>query len=124
MGGSLSCDNDRAVKGKAVMIAKTPAAPYWAVVFTAVFSGREEAEYFEMAEEMVRLAHGMPGFLGYESAQGEGGLEITVSYWESEEAIRAWKRNAEHLAAQKRGREAFYSAYQIRVAKVERAYGV
>ncbi|MFN4184676.1 MAG: antibiotic biosynthesis monooxygenase family protein [Hyphomonas sp.] len=105
------------------MIAKTPEAPYWAVIFTAVFSGREEAEYGETAARMVALAEESPGFLGYESAQGEGGLEITVSYWESEEAIRAWKRNTEHLAAQKRGREAFYSAYTIRVAKVERAYG-
>ena len=118
----LPCDNDRAVKGKAFMIARTPQAPYWAVIFTAIFSGREEAEYGETAEAMVKLAHTMPGFLGYESAQGEGGLEITVSYWESEEAIRNWKRQADHIAAQKRGREAFYSAYTIRVAKVERAY--
>ncbi len=105
------------------MIAQTPPAPYWAVIFTAVFSGQAEAEYVEMAERMVALAEGMPGFLGYESAQGEGGMEITVSYWESQEAILAWKRHAEHLTAQKRGRETFYSAYQIRVAKVERAYG-
>lgn len=104
------------------MIATTPPAPYWAVVFTAVFSGQKEAEYIEMAAQMVQLAHGMPGFLGYESAQGEGGLEITVSYWETEDAIRAWKRHADHITAQKRGREAFYTAYTIRVAKVERAY--
>ena len=105
------------------MIAQTPPAPYWAVIFTAGCSGQAEAEYVERAERMVALAEGMPGFLGYESAQGEGGMEITVSYWESQEAILAWKRHAEHLTAQKRGRETFYSAYQIRVAKVERAYG-
>jgi len=105
------------------MIAKTPQAPYWAVIFTAVFSGREAEEYAETAARMVSLAEASPGFLGYETAQGEGGLEITVSYWDSEEAIRAWRRNSEHLAAQKRGREAFYSAYTIRVARVERAYG-
>ncbi len=103
------------------MIAATHEAPYWAVIFTAIFSGQAEAEYAETAEAMVRLAHTMPGFLGYESAQGEGGLEITVSYWETEDAIRAWKRQADHIAAQKRGREAFYSAYTIRVARVERA---
>lgn len=105
------------------MIAETPDAPYWAVIFTAIFSGEAEAEYGETAARMVELAGQSPGFLGYESAQGEGGLEITVSYWESEDAIREWKRHAEHLAAQMRGREAFYSAYSIRVAKVERAYG-
>jgi heme-degrading monooxygenase HmoA len=105
------------------MIATTPEAPYWAVIFTAIFSGREEAEYGDTAERMVELAQQSTGFLGYESAQGEGGLEITVSYWDSEEAIRTWKRNSEHLMAQKRGREAFYSAYTIRVAHVTRAYG-
>ncbi len=104
------------------MIAQTPQAPYWAVIFTAIFSGREEAEYAETAVRMVALAQTMPGFLGYESAQGEGGGEITVSYWENEAAIRDWKRQADHIAAQKRGREAFYTAYTIRVARVERAY--
>lgn len=105
------------------MIATTPEAPYWAVIFTAVFTGREEAEYGATASRMVELAEAQSGFLGYESAQGDGGAEITISYWDSEEAIRAWKRNAEHLAAQQRGREAFYSAYTIRVAHVTRAYG-
>lgn len=105
------------------MIAKTPAPPYWTVIFSAVFSGREAEEYADTAARMVALAEESPGFLGYETAQGEGGFEITVSYWESEEAIRAWKRNADHLAAQQRGREAFYAAYHIRVGKVERAYG-
>lgn len=105
------------------MIARTPKAPYWAVIFTAIFSGREAAEYAQTAARMVALAEAMPGFLGYESAQGEGGGEITVSYWDSESAIRDWKRQADHLAAQKRGREAFYTAYRIRVARVERAYG-
>ena len=123
MGASLPCDNDSAVKGKAVVIAKTPQAPYWAVIFTAVFSGREAEEYAETAARMVALMKTVPGYLGYETAQSPGGGEITVCYWESEAGIRAWKQNAEHLAAQKRGRDAFYSAYHIRVAKVERAYG-
>lgn len=105
------------------MIAKTPPPPYWTVIFSAVFTGREAEEYADTAAHMVALAQTSSGFLGYETAQGEGGFEITVSYWESEEAIRAWKRHADHLAAQQRGREAFYSAYHIRVAKVERAYG-
>lgn len=105
------------------MIARTPAPPYWAVIFTAVFTGRDAQEYGRTADRMVQLAQAQPGFLGYESAQGENGGEITISYWASEEAIRDWKRNAEHLAAQKRGREAFYSAYTIRVVQVSRAYG-
>ena len=47
---------------------------------------------------------------------------ITVSYWASEEAIRAWKHIAAHQIAQNTGRGRWYSDYVLRVAKVERSY--
>lgn len=105
------------------MIAKTPAPPYWAVIFTAVQSGKEVDTYESMAMRMVELAHQQPGFLGYESAQADGHAEITICYWDTDENIRAWKQNAEHLEAQRRGRETWYSAYHIRIVRIERAYG-
>lgn len=43
------------------------------------------------------LAKQQPGFLGVESARNEIG--ITVSYWESLEAISNWKQNLNHLDA-------------------------
>jgi heme-degrading monooxygenase HmoA len=72
---------------------------------------------------MVELARQQPGFLGVESARGEGDLGITVSYWSSEAAIRAWREQAEHRLAQAAGRETWYAAFQLRVCRVERAYG-
>ena len=104
------------------VIAKTPEPPYYAVIFT---SSRTEGErgYARMAERMVELAREQPGFLGVESVRGSDGAGITVSYWESEEAIRHWKANAEHLAAQRGGQTTWYADYFLRVAKVERQYG-
>jgi heme-degrading monooxygenase HmoA len=64
----------------------------------------------------------MPGFLGVESVRSADGLGITVSYWQSECAIRRWKIYAEHRIAQEVGRKIWYSDYVLRVAKVERAY--
>ena len=58
-----------------------------------------------------------------ESARGADGFGITVSYWSSPEAIAAWKAHAEHLVAQEKGQRAWYEHYEIRVARVERAYG-
>lgn len=101
------------------MIAKTIQPPYYAVIFTSVRTDTNE-EYSEMAEKMVELASRQSGFLGIESARNEIG--ITVSYWESLEAIRAWKANLDHLEAQKLGREIWYKAYKTRIAKVERDY--
>ena len=77
--------------------------------------------YTTMADQMAALASVQPGYLGAESARE--GLGITVSYWESLEAIRQWKAQADHLIAQQMGREKWYAAYKIRVCRVERDYG-
>lgn len=102
------------------MIANTPSPPYYAVIFTNLRTEIDEG-YGEMADEMVRLAELQPGYLGHESARN--GLGITISYWESLEAIKNWKANTDHLIAQKYGREKWYSAYKTRIALVERDYG-
>jgi heme-degrading monooxygenase HmoA len=103
--------------------ATTPAPPYFAVVFSAVRTAEDEAGYAEMAERMTALAARMPGFLGIESVRGDDGFGITVSYWSTEAAIRNWQQNAEHLEAQRLGRERWYERFQLRVCRVERAYG-
>ncbi len=103
-------------------IASTPAPPYYAVIFTSLRTPGDRG-YGHMADRMVELAAQQPGFLGVESARTPDGLGLTVSYWASEEAIRAWKAHAEHQVAQETGRRTWYADYFLRVAKVERAYG-
>jgi heme-degrading monooxygenase HmoA len=104
--------------------AATPQPPYYAVIFTSVRTPADPAGYEAMAERMIELARQQPGFLGVESARGEGGLGITVSYWTSEAAIRQWREHAEHVIAQSLGRREWYASYELRVARVERAYGL
>jgi len=102
-----------------IMIAQTPQTPYYAVIFT---STRTEGDrgYEAMAEEMDQMAKLQEGYLGIESARNE--LGITVSYWQSLEAIRNWKANTDHMIAQKQGREKWYEHYKVRICKVERDY--
>lgn len=102
--------------------AQTPAPPYYAVIFTAQRSEVEDG-YAATAERMAQLAAGQPGYLGIEHSRDGTGLGITVSYWESEQAILAWKHQLEHRAARQQERGAWYLQYELRVAKVERAYG-
>jgi heme-degrading monooxygenase HmoA len=104
-----------------VSFARTPAPPYYAVIFTSRRTAVDEG-YDAMADRMVELASRQPGFLGVESARGADGLGITVSYWSSEESIAAWKANAEHRVAQSSGNRKWYEHFETRVAKVERAY--
>lgn len=102
------------------MIANTPPPPYYAVIFTSLRSETNDG-YEETAHRMLQLAEEQPGYLGVESAREETG--ITVSYWESLEAIRHWKANAEHRIAQETGRRRWYAAYKTRICLVERDYG-
>ncbi|MEM8965448.1 MAG: antibiotic biosynthesis monooxygenase [Bacteroidota bacterium] len=101
------------------MIASNPDIPYYAVIFTSVKSSHSEG-YSEMAEAMHKLAAQQSGFLGVESAREEVG--ITVSYWKDLESIKQWKLNSQHLLAQKKGREQWYSQYKTRICRVEREY--
>jgi hypothetical protein len=60
--------------------AQTRPPPYHAVIFTSTQTDGDNG-YSSMADRMVELAAGQPGFLGVESARGAGGLGITGSYW-------------------------------------------
>ncbi len=102
------------------MIAQTPAPPYYAVIFTSLRTTVEEG-YAVTADRMVQLAEQQPGYLGHESARDT--LGITVSYWQSLEAIQHWKQQAAHQLAQQYGKQRWYAAYKTRICLVERDYG-
>lgn len=102
------------------LIADTPEAPYYAVIFTSVRTEGDNG-YAEMAEKIAELASRQPGFLGIESAREDVG--ITVCYWSDLESIQAWKTNLDHREAQSLGREKWYSTFKTRICKVERDYG-
>ena len=96
--------------------------PYYAVIFTNRHKAADDPDYASMGAEMEALAKTMPGYLGFEAARDSSGFGFAISYWESEEAIKNWKRQIDHLEAQRRGRSDWYEDYVVRVAKVERAY--
>ena len=97
----------------------TTKSDYYAVIFTSKKTDNEMS-YEEMSKKMESLAKQQKGFLGMDSVQNEIG--ITISYWDSIEAIRNWKVNLQHQSAQKIGKEIWYSEYHVRICKVEREY--
>lgn len=101
------------------MFAETPQPPYYAVIFSSQKTHVDPA-YANAAMRMVQLASRQPGYLGVEHASGADGFGITVSYWESLEAIAAWRAHAEHAVVQQEGRARWYDHYELRVARIER----
>jgi heme-degrading monooxygenase HmoA len=72
---------------------------------------------------MEELAAFQPGFLGIDSARSDDGTGITISYWDSLDAIRNWRENAEHRLAQENGKAKWYARYRLRICRVEADYG-
>jgi heme-degrading monooxygenase HmoA len=101
--------------------ATLPHLPYYAVIFSSQLD-RSNSGYNEMAGRMVELASEQEGYLGIESARSEDGFGITVSYWRDEASIVQWKKNAEHRLAQEYGHSSWYEHFELRIARVERAY--
>lgn len=93
--------------------------PYYAVIFSSMLTQNNDG-YSAMAQQMEDLAKKQPGYLEFESAREDIGLSI--SYWESLEAIANWKANADHLFAQKKGIKDWYASYKVRICLVEREY--
>lgn len=106
------------------MFAETPKPPYTAVIFTARRTVEDQDGFEDVAAQMGPLAARQAGYLGIETVEDPSSrMEITVSYWSTDEDARAWKAVSQHSRAQRMGRERWYERYEVRVASVGRAYG-
>ncbi len=93
----------------------------FAVIFVSTQTDNQQG-YGEAATLMEEIAASMPGYCGIESVRGEDGLGITVSYWESEAAIAAFRAETRHRAAQANGRSQWYERYAIHTAQIVRSH--
>jgi heme-degrading monooxygenase HmoA len=101
----------------------SPNGSYYAVIFSSQRTDGDKG-YGAMADKMEELAAQQPGFLGVESVRDVSGSGITISYWESLEAISNWKQNQSHQAAQNKGKVDWYQNYSVKICKVEREYSL
>ena len=92
------------------------------VIFRATIR-QLDIEYSQMAARMRELALTEFGCLEFQCVC-EGNQEIALSYWPSEDNIRAWKNHPEHLKAQQLGREQWYESYHVQVCEIKRDYSI
>ena len=95
---------------------------YYAVIFTNHLRDQSDTFYQQLSASLRELAQEQPGYKGLESYRNPDGAGVTISYWESQEALMAWRKNAEHLVAQQYGKEKAYSHYRVQVCEVFRTY--
>jgi heme-degrading monooxygenase HmoA len=88
------------------------------LMYLVVFRNRKRADIDQAAydadgDAMELLAREQPGFVSFKGYAAEDGEELALSEWVDEAAALAWRRVAEHSAAQQRGRSDYYEDYTL-----------
>ena len=96
-----------------------------AVVFEVEMKDGRTQDYFDLAAKLRPELDKVDGFISVERFQSLANEHkyVSLSFWRDQEAVSAWKAQAEHRAAQQLGKDEIFSKYRIRVAEVVRDYG-
>jgi len=97
-----------------------------AVIFEVEPADGHENDYLAIAGALRADLERQPGFVSVERFRSitQPAKLLSLSFWESEEAVRGWRCQEAHRGAQKAGREGVFAAYRLRVAGVLRDYGM
>lgn len=88
-------------------------------------SGRKE-DYLAIAATLRPELETVDGFISVERFQSltDPGKLLSLSFWRDEEAVKAWRNQAEHRVSQAKGRSGVFADYRLRIASVVRDYGM
>jgi heme-degrading monooxygenase HmoA len=87
--------------------------------------GRREA-YLAAAARLKEVLVAQEGFISIERFESltEPGKLLSLSIWRDEACVVAWRNLEVHRNTQRLGREALFADYRLRVASVNRDYGM
>lgn len=97
-----------------------------AVIFEVYPVDDRMDEYLDIASQLRPELEKIDGFISIErfsSLVNEGKI-LSLSFWRDEEAIEQWRNLEAHRLAQQQGREGVFENYRLRVANVNRDYGL
>lgn len=97
-----------------------------AIIFEVTPAEGRRADYLAIAAGLRAELEAVPGFVSVERFESltTPGKMLSLSFFESEAAVRDWRSRSAHRAAQAAGREELFAGYRLRVAEVLRDYGM
>jgi heme-degrading monooxygenase HmoA len=97
-----------------------------AVIFEVWPNAERSEDYFEHAAALKSELERIDGFISVErfTSLVEDGKILSLSFWRDEQAVERWRTQIDHRAAQRAGRAGIFRDYRLRVASVQRDYGM
>jgi heme-degrading monooxygenase HmoA len=92
------------------------------IVFKSRLSEEAGEEYYATEDhlrERVRAMAG-PDLVEVKHYQAEDGERLAIVWWRNPETLEQWRTDPEHQVAKDKGREHWYSSYELYVAEVLR----
>lgn len=97
-----------------------------AVIFEVQLAAGHEADYLAHAARLRPLLEADPGFLGVERFRSltQPDKLLSLSFFADEAAVARWRALPQHRHSQTEGRAGIFADYRLRVAAVQRDYGL
>lgn len=97
-----------------------------AVIFEVIPAPGQREQYLEIAAALRPRLEAIDGFISIERFQSLADPDklLSLSFFRDEAAVLAWRNVEAHRAAQALGRGGVFSGYRLRVAAVQRDYGL
>lgn len=97
-----------------------------AVIFEVWPAPGQKATYLGLAAALRDELDQIDGFVSIERFQSLADPDklLSLSFWRDEAAVAAWRNCSHHRATQHRGRTGVFNDYRLRVAAVQRDYGL
>jgi len=97
-----------------------------AVIFEVWPRPEKKDQYLKHAGELRSIVESIDGYLSverFESITDENKM-LSLSFFDTDKALDEWRNTAEHRVAQQLGRSDYFADYRLRIARVERDYGM
>jgi heme-degrading monooxygenase HmoA len=97
-----------------------------AVIFEVEVHAEYKDQYLDIAASLKPFLNEVDGFISIERFQSLAQPDklLSLSFWRDETAILQWRQLEAHRLAQQQGRSVIFKDYRLRIAEVDRDYGL
>ncbi len=79
-------------------------------------------EFGKFEEKMIALGSSMPGFLEIKEFKADDGECMMLVTFQTRDDMINWRDHPDHKRAQQRGRESYFSKYDVKIGEVMTHY--
>ena len=95
----------------------------YAVIFASKRTNAHSELYYQHNDALEEKIKSLPGYIKHVGIRHPETREgLTIAYFETLDAIQAWREDLDHQNAKALAKTHFYENYSVEIVKIERGY--